>query len=136
MAPELLSIAVVGHTNAGKTSLLRTLTRNKRFGEVSPRNATTKYVSKTSVKIAGEPRLNLFDTPGFEDSNAFRQYIRQFEGNGSRKAALEAFLLSPEANGIYEQQAKVVRTLLDKIDVVFYVIDCTEEPLPKYLFPK
>ena len=133
MAPELLSIAVVGHTNAGKTSLLRTLTRNKRFGEVSPRNATTKYVSKTSVKIAGEPRLNLFDTPGFEDSNAFRQYIRQFEGNGSRKAALEAFLLSPEANGIYEQQAKVVRTLLDKIDVVFYVIDCTEEPLPKYL---
>jgi hypothetical protein len=133
MANKLLSIAVVGHTNAGKTSLLRTLTRNKRFGEVSPRNATTKYVSKTSVIIAGEPRLNLFDTPGFEDSNAFREYVRQFEGGGSRQATLRAFLSSPEADGIYEQQAKVVRTLLDKIDVVFYVIDCTEQPLPKYL---
>ena len=119
MASKLLSIAVVGHTNAGKTSLLRTLTRNKRFGEVSPRNATTKYVSRTSVNIAGEPRLYLFDTPGFEDSNAFREYVRQFEDGSSRRAALEAFLSSPEATGIYEQQAKVVRTLLDKIDVVF-----------------
>ena len=133
MANKLLSIAVVGHTNAGKTSLLRTLTRNKRFGEISPRNSTTKYVSKTSVNIGGESRLNLFDTPGFEDSNAFREYVRQFEGSSSRQAALKEFLSSPEAIGIYEQQAKVVRTLLDEIDVVFYVIDCTEEPLPKYL---
>ena len=30
-----LKLAVVGHTNVGKTSLLRTLTRDVGFGEVS-----------------------------------------------------------------------------------------------------
>lgn len=128
-----LSIVVVGHTNAGKTSLLRTLTRNKYFGEVSYRNATTKHVAETSVRIAGESVLHLYDTPGFEDSIAFRHYIRQFDQFDGRKKVLEAFLKSPEATGRFEQQAKVVRVLLDKIDAIFYVIDSTEEPLPKYL---
>lgn len=128
-----LSIVVVGHTNAGKTSLLRTLTRNKYFGEVSHRNATTKHVAETSVRIAGQSVLHLYDTPGFEDSIAFRHYIRQFDQFDGRKKVLEAFLKSPEATGRFEQQAKVVRVLLDKIDAIFYVIDSTEEPLPKYL---
>lgn len=133
MTYKPLSIAVVGHTNAGKTSLLRALTRNKIFGDVSRRNSTTKDVSFTHVNINGEPRLKLFDTPGFEDSNDFREYIRQFEVSKSRKATLESFLASPEAIGAYEQQAKVVRNILSEIDLVFYVIDSTEEPLPKYL---
>ena len=128
-----LSIVVVGHTNAGKTSLLRTLTRNKNFGEVSHRNATTRHVAQTSVRIAGQSVLHLYDTPGFEESIEFRQYIRQFDELDGRKKILEAFLKSPEASGRFEQQAKVVRVLLDKIDAVFYVIDSTEEPLPKYL---
>ena len=34
---DAIEIAVVGHTNAGKTSLLRTLTRRRDFGEVSDR---------------------------------------------------------------------------------------------------
>lgn len=36
-----LKLAVVGHTNVGKTSLLRTLTRDVGFGEVSHRPSTT-----------------------------------------------------------------------------------------------
>jgi len=35
-----LKLAVVGHTNTGKTSLLRTLTRDVNFGEVSARPST------------------------------------------------------------------------------------------------
>ena len=35
-----LKLAVVGHTNVGKTSLLRTLTRDVGFGEVSHRPST------------------------------------------------------------------------------------------------
>ena len=35
---EPLKLAVVGHTNVGKTSLLRTLTRDVGFGEVSHRH--------------------------------------------------------------------------------------------------
>ncbi len=39
-----LKLAVVGHTNVGKTSLLRTLTRDVGFGEVSHRPSTTRHV--------------------------------------------------------------------------------------------
>ena len=43
MSPPL-KLVLVGHTNVGKTSLLRTLTRDVEFGEVSPRASTTRHV--------------------------------------------------------------------------------------------
>ena len=46
---EGVQIAVVGHTNAGKTSLLRTLTRQSGFGEVSDGAAKTVYVRLEQV---------------------------------------------------------------------------------------
>ena len=51
MTGPLLRIAVVGHTNTGKTSLLRTLTRDVGFGEVSSRPATTRHVEASSLLI-------------------------------------------------------------------------------------
>jgi len=44
-----LQIAVVGHTNTGKTSLLRTLTRDVNFGEVADAPGTTKQVQGAQV---------------------------------------------------------------------------------------
>ncbi len=64
MSLPLLRLAVVGHTNTGKTSLLRTLTRNVDFGEVSPHPATTRHVEGTSILLAGTKVLELYDTPG------------------------------------------------------------------------
>ena len=48
-APSALRIAVVGHTNAGKTSLLRTLTRRAAFGEVSDRPGVTRHVERIDL---------------------------------------------------------------------------------------
>ncbi len=132
MNSKPLSIVVVGHTNAGKTSLLRALIRDKHFGEVSPRNATTRHVEKTSVTIAGEKVLTLYDTPGFEDSIAFHTYLHQFAHMPVRKKILETFLESPEAHGLFEQQAKVIKLLLKEIDAILYIIDSTESPFHKY----
>ena len=131
-AARPIAIAVVGHTNAGKTSLLRTLCRNKSFGAVSGRHGQTQHVEATSVSIDGRPYLKLFDTPGFEDSIALQAYLQQFAGHETRRAALSAFLASPEARGRFEQEAKILRLLLDDIDAVFYVIDTTETPHAKF----
>mgnify|MGYP001555260318 CR=1 FL=1 len=73
---EALAIAVVGHTNAGKTSLLRTLTRKRRFGEVSDRPGTTRHVEVVELRIAGRPALRFFDTPGLEDSVALWDFLQ------------------------------------------------------------
>ena len=48
-----LHIAVVGHTNAGKTSLLRTLTRQVAFGEVSDRPGTTRHAESIELRVDG-----------------------------------------------------------------------------------
>ena len=45
---QTLSLAVVGHTNTGKTSLMRTLLRDSRFGEVKNAAATTRHVAQAA----------------------------------------------------------------------------------------
>ena len=67
-----LTLAVVGHTNVGKTSLLRTLTRDVGFGEVSHRPSTTRHVEGARLSVDGEPLLELYDTPGLEDAIALK----------------------------------------------------------------
>ena len=131
-ADSTFSIAVVGHTNAGKTSLLRTLARDKHFGQVSAKPGETRHVESIGIVLEGRVFLHLFDSPGFEDAMALQAYLQQFTTVESRRATLERFLRSPEARGRFEQEAKIVRLLLDDIDAVFYVIDTTETPHAKF----
>lgn len=126
-----ISVAVVGHTNAGKTSLLRTLSRDKNFGSVSGQPGNTKHVETTSVSIDGRPVLQLFDTPGFEDSIALQEYLKQFENRESRRSSLAAFLGSPEAKGGLFRRQRSWGAVGD-IDAAFYVVDTTETPHAKF----
>ena len=128
---ETLEIAVVGHTNAGKTSLLRTLTRRGGFGEVSERPGTTRHVESVDRPFASCGVVRFFDTPGLEDSVALLDYLNALDVDGARVERVRAFLAGPEAHRSFEQEAKVLRTLL-AVDAAFYVIDCREPVLPKY----
>ena len=74
---DALKLAVVGHTNVGKTSLLRTLTRDVGFGEVSHRPSTTRHVEGARLSVDGEPLLELYDTPGLEDAIALLDYLER-----------------------------------------------------------
>ena len=66
---DYLKLAVVGHTNTGKTSLLRTLLHDADFGEVANAPATTRHVEGAMLRIE-QLKLQWFDTPGIEDSLA------------------------------------------------------------------
>ncbi|MCM2320550.1 MAG: GTPase/DUF3482 domain-containing protein [Pseudomonas sp.] len=129
-----LKLAVVGHTNVGKTSLLRTLTRDVGFGEVSHRPSTTRHVEGARLSVDGEALLELYDTPGLEDAIALRDYLDALEPPGERldgPERLQRLLASPEARGRFEQEAKVLRQLLVS-DAGLYVIDAREPVLAKY----
>ena len=126
-----LKLAVVGHTNVGKTSLLRTLTRDVGFGEVSHRPSTTRHVEGARLSVDGEPLLDLFDTPGLEDAIALLDYLERLERPGERldgPARLARFLEGSEARQRFEQEAKVLRQLLT-CDAGLYVIDAREPVL-------
>ncbi|MBV2134144.1 DUF3482 domain-containing protein [Pseudomonas sp. MAP12] len=131
---EPLKLAVVGHTNVGKTSLLRTLTRDVGFGEVSHRPSTTRHVEGARLSVDGEALLELYDTPGLEDAIALRDYLDALEPPGVRldgPERIQRLLASPEARARFEQEAKVLRQLLAS-DAGLYVIDAREPVLAKY----
>lgn len=130
-----LRIAVVGHTNTGKTSLLRTLTRDRRFGAVSFRPGTTRHVELARLLVEGREVLELYDTPGLEDPIAL---LEELEGTAATAetrmdgpARISRFLESEPAAGRFEQEAKVLRQLLQS-DAAFYVIDARDPVLGKY----
>lgn len=129
-----LTLAVVGHTNVGKTSLLRTLTRDVGFGEVSHRPSTTRHVEGARLSVDGEPLLELYDTPGLEDAIALLDYLERLDRPGERldgPARVARFLEGSEARQRFEQEAKVLRQLLAS-DAGLYVIDAREPVLAKY----
>ncbi|WP_171019951.1 GTPase domain-containing protein [Hydrogenophaga sp. 2FB] len=126
-----IDIAVVGHTNAGKTSLLRTLTRQVHFGQVSDRPGTTRHVEAIDLEIGGQTLLRYFDTPGLEDSVALQYHLKQMPEALTPPERVRALLDGPEARGVFEQEAKVLRQMLAS-SAAIYVIDCREPVLPKY----
>ena len=128
---EPLRIAIVGHTNAGKTSLLRTLTRQVDFGEVSDRPGTTRHAEAVDLRIDGAVAVRFIDTPGLEGSVALLDYLNTLEAD-SRAERVRAFLRGPEAQRAFEQEAKVLRALTGDADAAMVVIVTREPVLPKY----
>lgn len=128
---QAIRIAVVGHTNAGKTSLLRTLTRRVNFGEVSERPGTTRHVEAVELQVGGAPAVRFLDTPGLEDAVALREHLETHDRDLTPPERIRRFLQGPEAHGVFEQEAKVLRALLE-VDAAFLVIDAREPVLPKF----
>ena len=143
---EPIKIADVGHTNTGKTSLLRTLLRDMYFGEVKNEAATTRHVERALISDSqtGENLVALFDTPGLEDASGLMDWLE--DNTASRRDGIERlqqFLASDiaksdaQGDGLnnaledYSQEAKVIRQLLSS-DMAIYVIDAREPVLGKY----
>lgn len=129
-----LRLAVVGHTNTGKTSLLRTLARESGFGEVRDEAGTTRHVEGLSLLAGGEAVVELYDTPGMEDAIALLDFIDGLVAAGERidgRERTERFLQQPQAQQRFEQEAKVLRQLLAS-DAGLYVVDAREPVLAKY----
>ncbi|MES1964744.1 DUF3482 domain-containing protein [Psychrobacter sp. AH5] len=136
---ERLKLAVVGHTNTGKTSVLRTLLRDVYFGEVKNEAATTRHVERAQLTDSqtGEVLVALYDTPGLEDASGLMDWLE--DNTASRRDGIERlqqFLAADIATGAhgaedYSQEAKVIRQLLAS-DMAVYVVDAREPVLGKY----
>jgi tRNA U34 5-carboxymethylaminomethyl modifying GTPase MnmE/TrmE len=139
---EPLKLAVVGHTNTGKTSILRTLLRDVYFGEVKNEAATTRHVERAQLTDSqtGEVLVSLYDTPGLEDASGLMDWLE--DNTASRRDGIERlqqFLAADIAqaddalssNDDYSQEAKVIRQLLAS-DMAIYVVDAREPVLGKY----
>ena len=129
-----IDIAIVGHTNTGKTSLLRTLTRDRVFGEVADAPGTTRNVQAAVCWLDGRQVLAWYDTPGLEDSITLRDWIESIPQEGKRLEGsdrVEQFLRDEQAARRFEQERRVLMQVVHS-DAVLYVVDTREPVLPKY----
>ena len=141
MDKKLLSVAVVGHANTGKTSLIRTLLRDASFGEIADKAGTTRHVEGAEIRIEDNQNLVIYDTPGLEDSMHLLHTLDTKVDDLLTQAAEAKYqdgidrLLDliqreqdfPELN----QEIKVLKAILSN-DIIFYVIDVREPILGKY----
>jgi hypothetical protein len=129
-----INVGVVGHTNAGKTSLIRTLLRDDHFGKVDDAAGTTRSVEQSAIYADNEVVLNLFDTPGFEDSSALLIALDDLSISikpNSPTELLKAFIDQQGRYADFKQEIKVLRQSL-RSDVLLYIIDVREPLLGKY----
>ena len=120
-----IELALVSHTNVGKTTLARTLL-GRDIGEVRDAPHVT-VVSEPHVMVRSPQGhvLNLWDTPGFGDSIRLARRLRQ------RNNPIGWFLAEiwdrwrDKASWSSQQVLKTVR---DQSDVVLYLVNASENP--------
>ena len=124
-SPVHLQLALISHTNAGKTTLARTL-MGVDVGEVRDApHVTTLSESHTLLSTPTGDTLRLWDTPGFGDSvrlfkrlNASANPIGWFMREVVDRYVDRPFWLSQQA----------IRTAKEAADVVLYVVNASEDP--------
>jgi len=129
----VLDMAVVGHTNTGKTSLVRTLLHRRDFGDIRNRGGTTRQVASAPLLVDGTTLIRLYDTPGLEDAPGLIDWLD--ERSGARHDGPErihSLLTDNEARARFDHEARVLDLMLN-VDVALYVIDVREPVLEKYL---
>lgn len=130
---KTLKIAIVGHTNTGKTSLIRTITRERNFGVVKDEASTTIDVEEIK-RASTQLQLIYIDTPGIEDAMGVLDLLEEKYPASSRldeASQLYQFAHDPVVESVFEQEVKVIKQLF-ATDLSCYIIDCRLPFLPKF----
>ena len=126
-----LTVAVVGPTNEGKTSLLRTLTNDPDFGHVNAFTGTTVRAEIQKVFYRGIVEiLQLIDTPGFQTSREIMELVLESPAVKSRRGAygLSDILSSiPLDDEDFRHDLRAWREI-ERCDVVIFVANVAEDP--------
>jgi hypothetical protein len=123
-----VSLCLVSHTNAGKTTLARTLLRRD-IGEIADRAHVTELAERHELIAAGDDALYLWDTPGFGDSVRLLGRLR----------ATDRPLANPIGwflSAVWDRYAdrpfwcsqQAMKSARDEADLVLYVANAAEDP--------
>ncbi len=124
-AATRVDLSLISHTNAGKTTLARTLL-GRDVGEVRDApHVTGQAEPYTLIETPGGDVLRLWDTPGFGDSARLAKRLKQ-QGNPIGWFLSEVWDRWRDRPFWSSQQA--VRNVREQADVVLYLINASEAP--------
>ncbi|MFO1119449.1 MAG: GTPase [Rhodospirillales bacterium] len=126
-----LIVAVVGHTNTGKTSLIRTLTPDAPSAK-SPTGRRRRATSRARCCWWTASRWSsLYDTPGLEDPMGLLEHLEPARRAPPRLDRGDPRRVPRRAASAFAQEAKAIRQLLAS-DVALYVVDVRDRVLGKH----
>lgn len=124
-APVTIELALVSHTNSGKTTLARTLL-GRDIGEVRDAPHVTELAAPhVLLQSPAGDELRLWDTPGFGDSARLVSRLRSAD-NPIGWLLREVWDRYRDRPFWCSQQA--VRAARDSSDVMLYLVNAAEEP--------
>jgi GTPase Era involved in 16S rRNA processing len=120
-----VSLALLSHTNVGKTTLARTLLRRD-IGAVMDRAHVTEVAeSHVLMRSSAGDELVLWDTPGFGDSVRLQ---RRLAASGQPIGWFLSQVWDRYADRAFWCSQQAMRAARESADVVLYVVNATEEP--------
>ena len=120
-----IELSLVSHTNAGKTTLARTLLGHD-IGEVRDEPHVTAVAEPhIMIENAQGDVLRLWDTPGFGDSVRLAKRLRQ-QGNPIGWFLSEVWDRWRDRPFWSSQQA--IKNVREEADVVLYLVNASEDP--------
>ena len=120
-----VALSLVSHTNAGKTTLARTLL-GRDIGEVrDAAHVTDLAEGHVLIDSAEGDRLSLWDTPGFGDSHRLARRLEQ-SANPLLWMLTQVWDRFRDRPLWSSQQA--IRNVRDRADVVLYLVNAAEDP--------
>lgn len=119
-----VNLSLISHTNAGKTTLARTLL-GRDVGEVRDAAHVTDVATGYVLVQAGADTLMLWDTPGFGDTTRLLQRLRN-SGNPIGWFVSQVWDRWKERPLWSSQQA--VKNARDHADIILYLVNAAEDP--------
>ncbi len=119
-----VNLSLISHTNAGKTTLARTLL-GRDIGEVRDAAHVTDLSSGHVLVQSGEDTLMLWDTPGFGDTARLLGRLR-LSGNPIGWFLTQVWDRWRERPLWSSQQA--IKNAREQADVILYLVNAAEEP--------
>ena len=119
-----INLSLISHTNAGKTTLVRTLLQQD-VGEVRDAAHVTEVATGYIMLQADADTLMLWDTPGFGDTSRLVARLRQ-TGNPIGWFLSQVWDRFRDRPLWSSQQA--IRNARDEADIVLYLVNASEDP--------
>ncbi|WPL17992.1 GTPase Era [Thiorhodovibrio winogradskyi] len=92
---DIPTLAIMGHPNAGKSSVVATLTENDRI-KIDKRAGTTTSSDRYPVVVDGKTVIAFIDTPGFQNPSDILEWFQAHEQEGDlARAFVAAFRHDP-----------------------------------------
>jgi hypothetical protein len=120
-----LSLSLVSHTNAGKTTLARTLLCRD-VGEVRDAPHVTEFADVfTLLEAENGERLLLWDTPGFGDS---ARLVKRLRATANPLGWFASAVWDRWRDRPFWSSQQALRNVRDEADVLLYLVNASESP--------